>query len=350
VCLETTGIVAASSIAPTEYLSPTQELQYRDRGVTARAPGKVNLILRVGPPGADGFHPVVSVFQAVDLWEQVTVTMLPPGSGIRITASGPGAKNVPLDSSNLVYKAAVALAARVGADQALAVGQAYALPDVVTGPNLAIHIEKGVPVAGGMAGGSADAAATLVACNELWQAGLLQSDLLQIAADLGSDVPFCLLGGTAIGEGRGHLLTPITVPGAPKQYWAFAIQNEGLSTPAVFKQYDLLNNFTDLNEIGQSRQVLEKTLGNHALDPKDIVNDLQAAALDLRPELVEIIQIAEQAGAIRAFVSGSGPTIAALADSEVRAQHIASAWLTNKVAAKTATAASSPLGAHLVKL
>ena len=302
------------------------------QSVTARAPGKVNLILRVGPPGDDGFHPLVSVFQAVDLWEQVTVTMLPPGSGIVITASGPGAENVPLDSSNLVHKAATALAARIG---------------IV--PDLAIHIEKGVPVAGGMAGGSADAAATLVACNELWQACLPQSGLLQIAAELGSDVPFCLLGGTAIGEGRGHLLTPINVPDAPEQYWVFAIQNEGLSTPAVFKQYDLLNNFTDLTEIGQSIQVLAKTLANRALGPKHFVNDLQDAALDLRLELSATLRVAEKAGAITAFVSGSGPTIAALAESEAQAQQIASAWLTHKVAVKAITATSSSLGAHLIK-
>ena len=316
--------------------------------VTARAPGKVNLALRVGPLGLDGYHPLVTVFQAVDLYEQVTATLLPVGSGIVISAEGPGAEQVPLDSSNLAARAAQALADRIG----------------IT-PDVALHLAKGVPVAGGMAGGSADAAAALVACNELWGANLPDVELLELGALIGSDVPFCLMGGTALGTGRGQLLTPIETNGT--YHWVFAIQTKGLSTPTVFRKFDELNfssfcghddlssgsaefqKLKDSFEVTDNDELLSALVtGSVAQVAKNLINDLQPAALALRPELSETIRVAVEAGAIGVIVSGSGPTVAALANTKQSAEIIGQSWLQNQVADAYIGARGPARGAHLV--
>jgi len=301
--------------------------------VRVRAPGKVNLSLRVGALQDDGHHPLSTIFQAVSLYEEVTATQVPEGAGVTITVDGPQADLVPLDRTNLAWRAAEALAAHVG-----------------MAPDVALHLAKGVPVAGGMAGGSADAAATLVACDALWQAGLSRDDLATLAADLGADVPFALLGHTAVGTGRGHLLTPAMTRG--EFHWVFAAQAEGLSTPVVFGRFDELTGPAGAVE---EPGLEEDTALMQALRAGDAValghalhNDLQAAALSLRPELERTIDVATEAGALGAFVSGSGPTVAALARSRQHALAIAASW-TAEGAADSVWCTSGPAhGARLL--
>ncbi|MCK0118103.1 4-(cytidine 5'-diphospho)-2-C-methyl-D-erythritol kinase [Isoptericola sp. S6320L] len=277
--------------------------------VRVRAPGKINLTLRVGPVADDGYHPLVTVFQAVALHEEITATEVPEGAGISLTVEGPQADRVPLDSSNLAWQAVEAIARHVGLD-----------------PSVALHIAKGVPVAGGMAGGSADAAATLLACDALWGTALPREELAGLAATLGSDVPFALLGHTAVGTGRGHLLTPAMTRG--EFHWAFATRDDGLSTPAVYRRFDELTGPTapsvddaDDNGLMQALRAGDPTALGEALQ-----NDLEAAALDLRPELARTLQIARDGGALGVMVSGSGPTVAALARSRQHALALAATW------------------------
>ncbi|WP_278235277.1 4-(cytidine 5'-diphospho)-2-C-methyl-D-erythritol kinase [Isoptericola sp. AK164] len=277
--------------------------------VRVRAPGKINLSLRVGPVEEDGYHPLVTVFQAVALHEEVTATEVADGVGLSLTVDGPQADRVPLDASNLAWRAAEVLAEHVG-----------------TSPDVALHLSKGVPVAGGMAGGSADAAATLVACDALWGAGLSRAELSGLAARLGSDVPFALLGHTAVGTGRGHLLTPAMSRG--EFHWAFATRDEGLSTPAVYGRFDEMYGTTappvdvaDDNGLMQALRAGDPTALGAALH-----NDLEPAALELRPELERTLEIARNGGALGAMVSGSGPTVAALARSRQHALAIAATW------------------------
>jgi 4-diphosphocytidyl-2-C-methyl-D-erythritol kinase len=283
--------------------------------VRVRAPGKLNLSLRVGPVDDDGYHPLVTVFQAVSLCEEVTATEVPEGAGISVTVTGPQADQVPLDDTNLAWRAAEALARHVGTDA-----------------DVGLHLAKGVPVAGGMAGGSADAAATLVACDALWGTALPRDDLADLAAGLGADVPFALLGHTAIGTGRGHLLTPAMSRG--EFHWALAVRDEGLPTPAVYRRFDELTH-------GQDRAVepADDTALMQALRAGDptalglaLHNDLQDAALDLRPDLARTVEIARNAGALGVVVSGSGPSVAALARSRQHALAIAATWTAESAA------------------
>lgn len=292
--------------------------------VRVRAPGKVNLSLRVGALEDDGYHPLVSVFQAVALFEEVTATQVAPGSGVTLTVDGPQAEAVPVDPSNLAWRAALLLAEHTGVD-----------------PDVALHLRKGVPVAGGMAGGSADAAAALVACDLLWETGVPRTDLLDLAARLGSDVPFCVLGHTAVGTGRGHLLTPAMTRG--EFHWVFAAQAEGLSTPSVFAAYDDLTggnappvDLADETALMQALRAGDPTALGAALH-----NDLQEAALSLRPELGRTLEIARETGALGAIVSGSGPTVAALARSRQHALAIAATW-TAEGAADTVWTTTGP--------
>ncbi|MFJ3405699.1 4-(cytidine 5'-diphospho)-2-C-methyl-D-erythritol kinase [Promicromonospora sp. NPDC090134] len=277
--------------------------------VRVRAPGKVNLGLRVGPVGDDGYHPLATIFQAVSLFEEVTATQVAPGAGISLTVSGPQADVVPTDETNLAWRAAALLAERTG------------LP-----ADVQLHLTKGVPVAGGMAGGSADAAAALVACDALWEAGIPRPDLVELAAELGADVPFSLLGHTAVGTGRGDLLTPAMTRG--EFHWCFATQREGLSTPTVFRRFDEL--------AGPSTPRVaptDDTAIMHALRAGDAValgkalhNDLEGPALDLRPELAGVLEVATESGALGVVVSGSGPTVAALGRSRQHALALGAAW------------------------
>jgi 4-diphosphocytidyl-2-C-methyl-D-erythritol kinase len=277
--------------------------------VTARAPAKVNLQLAVGPPLANGYHDLVTVFHAVSLFDEVTVA---PAERDSVTVTGEGADAVPADGTNLAALAAEALVRAVG-------------PGCKDSPGLAIRISKRIPVAAGLAGGSADAAATLVACNELWRTGLSQAELGELAAGIGSDVTFGLVGGTAIGVGRGERVTPALVAGT--YHWVLAFATEGLSTARVYAACDRLRAARGGPPAGPA--ALDKGLmaALRSGEPTEVgphlSNDLQPAALSLRPGLRRTLAAGDEHGALAGIVSGSGPTCAYLAKDARHAADLA---------------------------
>ncbi|MDN5790635.1 MAG: 4-(cytidine 5'-diphospho)-2-C-methyl-D-erythritol kinase [Micrococcales bacterium] len=260
--------------------------------VTVRVPAKVNLDLRVGPRRPDGYHDLATVLQAVSLYDEVSVARW---DDWQVVPSGSYAALIPTDDSNLALRAARLLADRFQITEALSV-----------------RIDKDIPVAGGMAGGSADAAATLLACDQLWGLGLEREDLLLLAAELGSDAPFPLLGGTAIGTGRGEQLAPALARG--RVHWVFAISDTGLSTPSVYAECDRLRDDAPAPQVGAQLMTALR-----AGDPKALGaalhNDLEPAVFSLRPGLRELRDAGVEFGALGAVVSGSGPTVAFVTDS-----------------------------------
>ncbi|MCX4813077.1 4-(cytidine 5'-diphospho)-2-C-methyl-D-erythritol kinase [Streptomyces sp. NBC_01239] len=288
--------------------------------VTVRVPAKVNVQLAVGAVRPDGFHDLANVFLAVGLHDEVTVT---PADELRITCTGPDAAQVPLDGTNLAARAAVALAERYGRD-----------------PAVHIHIAKDIPVAGGMAGGSADGAGALVACDALWGTGASRVELLDICAELGSDVPFSLVGGAALGIGRGEQLTVLETGGT--FHWVFAMAARGLSTPAVFREFDRLGEGTDIPEPVASQPLLDALAkGDPDALAAAVSNDLQPAALSLFPELADTLAAGRSAGALAALVSGSGPTTAFLVRDPGSATKVAEA-LTASGTCRTVRTATAP--------
>ncbi|WP_283135390.1 4-(cytidine 5'-diphospho)-2-C-methyl-D-erythritol kinase [Rhizohabitans arisaemae] len=272
--------------------------------VTVRVPAKVNLQLSVGPCRDDGYHDLINVFHAVSLFDEVTAV---EADGFRVTVAGESIADVPLDGDNLAIRAAQALAAYAGCDR-----------------RAELRIRKDIPVAGGMAGGSADAAAALVACDALWGLGLDRAELSEIAAGIGSDVPFALLGGTAVGVGRGETLTPALSQG--RFHWVFAFADGGLSTARVYAECDRLRMVMGV-EAGWPH--VDETLmaALRAGDAKALGaalhNDLQPAALSLRGSLALTLAAGREHHALGAIVSGSGPTCAFLAASEEEALDLA---------------------------
>jgi len=276
--------------------------------VVARAPAKVNVHLGVGPLRADGFHELRTVYLAVSLFDTVTVR---PGDGLSLTLSGEGADGeVPVDRRNLVWRAAELLATFAGVRA-----------------DAAIDIAKKIPAAAGLAGGSADAAAALVALDALWGTRADRSDLAGLAAQLGSDVPFSLHGGVALGSGRGEELSPVLA--RSRWDWVLGIAGEGLSTPAVYAELDRLRadgRVPDGTDLAPVEQVIAALRGTEpAAVAGALANDLQAPALVLRPGLRRALRAAKDAGAAGALVSGSGPTVAALATDESAAVRMAAA-------------------------
>lgn len=270
--------------------------------VSARAPGKINLDLRVGPPGPGGFHEIATVFHAVNLWEHVELEL---AAAVSCRVDGRQAHAVPTDSSNLAVRAVEELRVLTGVSE-----------------GAAISIHKGVPVAGGMAGGSADAAATLLAADQLFNLGLPLTELERVAARLGSDVAFCLTGGTALGTGRGELLAPVLATGALE--WVLVTHPEGLSAGAVYAECDQLRGErtvpapqVDPLLLGALRQ------GDPAQIGPLLHNDLQAAAFSLLPILSDTVDIGLAEGALGGLVSGSGPTCAFLAEDAEDADDLA---------------------------
>ena len=277
--------------------------------VRVEAPGKVNLFLSCGAPGADGYHPLTTVFQAVRLIETVTARRQARDAHGAITLTLEEGPAVPTDERNLAVRAARLLAEATG---------------VTEGVDLLLR--KRVPVAGGMAGGSADAAAALLACNTLWGTGLEAIELIELAARLGADVPFPLVGATALGQGRGDRLSPLMTRGTYQ--WVFALQNRGLSTPKVFRRFDELaagRGAAPATEPVPERMTAALRAGDTAALAAALHNDLAPAALSLRPELARVIALAQDAGALRAIISGSGPTVAALVPDAATAQAVAQA-------------------------
>ena len=297
--------------------------------VTVRVPGKVNLYLEVGDRRDDGYHELTTVFHAVSLLDEITVRN---ADVLSLELAGEGADTLPTDERNLAWRAAELLAEHVG-----------------RAPDVAISVEKSIPVAGGMAGGSANAAAVLVAMNTLWELGVPRRDLHVLAAQLGSDVPFALHGGTALGTGRGEELA--TVLARSTFHWVLAFAEGGLSTPAVFAEIDRLRESD--REAPPRLEDPEPLLAALASgDPAQLApllgNDLQAAALSLDPDLRRTLRAGTDAGALAGIVSGSGPTCAFLCSSASSAVDVATVMAGEGVC-RTVRVASGPVqGARVV--
>lgn len=263
-----------------------------------RVPAKINLLLHVGPLRADGYHEIATVLQAVSLYDVVTAA---PASGLTCTVTGEGADLVPAGQGNLAVTAAGLLARRAGRR-----------------PDVALTVEKSIPVAAGLAGGSADAAGALVACDALWGLGMERSELLGLAAELGSDVPFSLHGGTALGTGRGERLAEVMARGSYS--WVLGFASEGLSTPTVYRERDRQPRSTSAGPeavLAALRAADARALG------AALHNDLQAPALRLRPALRRVLDAGAELGAVGGIVSGSGPTVALLARDQSAATALA---------------------------
>ena len=296
------------------------------REVRASAHGKVNLTLRVGAPTPDGYHPLVTVFEALNLRETVTVrTSKTPGVRVETIAYLPDGS---VDEATTRAMADVDPATHLAVRAARVLQRlAAAGPWASTAAGLSIRVDKRVPVAGGMAGGSADAAAALVACNELWDLGLGDEQLHAIGRSLGADVPACLAGGIALGTGRGDHMSVLREgdeAGAEYQHhWVMLLAHEGLSTPSVFREFDRV----DAEHAPALAEPTPEEITALCAGPEELrhclVNDLQAPALRLRPELAETIAAATDAGALAVTLSGSGPTVAALACDAEHAQALA---------------------------
>lgn len=270
--------------------------------VTVRVPAKINLHLSVGRLRDDGFHDLTTVFQAIGLYDEVTVTRT---EELTIRVEGDSAELVPTGRTNLAARAVAMLAEEAGRS-----------------PELDVLIRKGIPVAGGCAGGSADAAAALVACDTLWGLGLSRQELAEMAIAIGSDVPFCLYGGTALGTGRGEQLTPVL--GHGRYWWVLALIDGGLSTPEVYAELDRRRDSGPVAMATDPAEVLAALrLGSSPALSRALSNDLQASALALRPELAAVLERGEELGSLAGLVSGSGPTMAFLVKNEAQATTVA---------------------------
>lgn len=296
--------------------------------VRVRVPAKINLHLGVGPLRPDGYHELNTVYHAISLFDELRAS---PGDTLTLTMEGEGAGELALDETNLVIRAARALAAHARVP-------AYAR----------LHLRKTIPLAGGLAGGSADAAAALLACDTLWGTGVPRDELAEIGATLGSDIPFLLHGGTALGTGHGESVSPILAR-PTTWHWVVAIADGGLSTPAVYRELDrlrdspwppsALDNADGLMSALRQRrpEVLGAALGN----------DLQPAALSLRPELADVLKAGYDAGAVAGIVSGSGPTCVFLAADGPHAERVAARLNTSGVCREARTARGPMPGARV---
>lgn len=295
--------------------------------VTVRVPGKVNLYLEVGDRRADGYHELTTVFHAVSLVDEVTVRN---ADVLSLRVVGEGADDLPADARNIAWQAAELMAEHVG-----------------RAPDVDITIEKSIPVAGGMAGGSADAAAVLVAMNNLWELGVPRRDLHALAGQLGSDVPFALHGGTALGTGRGEELA--TVLARSTFHWVLAFGQGGLSTAEVYGEIDRLRKTADPPRLSDPEPLLGALAGGN---PRELAamlgNDLQAAAVSLNPGLRRTLRAGADAGALAGIVSGSGPTCAFLCESAAAAVDVGTE-LAGVDVCRTVRVASGPVhGARIV--
>jgi 4-diphosphocytidyl-2-C-methyl-D-erythritol kinase len=287
--------------------------------VHVRGPAKINLHLSVGPRRPDGFHELVTVFHAVDVFDDVTAT---PAPGLSVSVTGEGADKLPADERNLAWRAAGLLAETTGVD-----------------PNVHLQVHKSIPIAAGMAGGSADAAAALVACARLWG---VAADLPELAAQLGSDVAFPLLGGNAVGRGRGEQLLPLSY--GSTLHWALSFADFEISTPAAYAAYDRLNPNPESPPHRGLAELL-RAISASDLDSiaAELYNALQPAALALHPELQHTLDAGADAGALAGIVSGSGPTCAFLCSSAAHAKEVAAA-----LPARSATATGPAPGVRVV--
>ena len=303
----------------------------RSRGVVARVPAKVNLQLSVGPLGADGYHEVTSVFQAISLFDDVTVATALPGTGITISITGDTAHGVPTDSSNLAIKAAQLMA------------KTYDLP-----PDLIIKLKKEIPVAGGMAGGSADAAGVIVGLDSLFELGISRDEMESVGSKIGSDVPFSICGGVAIGTGRGDQITPALAKGSYN--WVLALSGQGLSTPSVYQECDRLREGLSIATPQVSEPLMQALrAGDAKALGKALSNELQSAASSLRPALRLVLDVGVDYGALGGIVSGSGPTVAFLVTDDEHAMDLTVALSSSGVVSSVVRASGPTNGARIIE-
>jgi 4-diphosphocytidyl-2-C-methyl-D-erythritol kinase len=296
--------------------------------VTVRAPAKINLGLSVGAPGSDGYHAVVTVYQAISLYDLVIARPAPDGD-ISVQVTGEGADVVPLDDANLAVRAAVALAKARG---------------VTAGAALSVH--KTIAVAGGLAGGSADAAGALVACDALWGTGASREELAELAAELGSDVPFCLIGGNAIGTGRGDRISPVLARGTYE--WVLAYADTGLSTQQVYSELDRFRGPDPVAAPEVSEPLMAALRSGDAYAVGSALhNDLEPAATRLRPSLRRTLALGEEYGALGSIVCGAGPTCLFLAADEDHAVDLAVALSSSGLSRSVQRASGPVTGARL---
>ena len=300
-------------------------------GVVVKVPGKVNLQLAVGPLESDGYHEITTIFQAISIFDDVTVRYENPNTGISLNVAGPTATGVPTDEKNLSFKAAKLMVTRYGISE-----------------DISINLRKEIPVAGGMAGGSADAAGVLVGIDSLFELGLSRDELEKVASELGSDVPFAISGGVAIGRGHGDVITPALSRGS--YHWVLALSGQGLSTPAVYKECDRLREGLDIAKPQVSASLLQALgSGNPYEVGKSLSNDLQAAACSLRPALRLVLEVGKEYGVLGGIVSGSGPTVAFLVEDDEKSLDLSVALSASGVVAGVARASGPVHGARVVE-
>jgi 4-diphosphocytidyl-2-C-methyl-D-erythritol kinase len=303
----------------------------RSRGVVARVPAKVNLQLSVGPLGSDGYHEVTTVFQAISLFDDVTVATALPGSGITISITGDTAHGVPVDNSNLAIKAAQLMA------------KTYDLP-----PDLIIKLKKEIPVAGGMAGGSADAAGVIVGLDSLFELGISRDEMESVGSKIGADVPFSICGGVAIGTGRGDQITPALAKGSYN--WVLALSGQGLSTPSVYQECDRLREGLSIATPQVSEPLMQALrAGDAKALGKALSNELQSAACSLRPALRLVLDVGVDYGALGGIVSGSGPTVAFLVTDDEHAMDLTVALSSSGVVSSVVRASGPTNGARIIE-
>jgi 4-diphosphocytidyl-2-C-methyl-D-erythritol kinase len=300
------------------------------KSVTVRVPAKVNLQLSVGPKEADGYHNLVSVFQAISIFDDITIKLGEPGSGLTISVSGDQTHGVPADANNLAAKA-VAL-----------ISKEYDLT-----VDAHIDIKKSIPVAGGMAGGSADAAGTILGIDYLYSLDMTREEMIEIAAKIGSDVPFMLSGGTAIGTGHGDQLTAALSRGT--YHWVLAVSTVGLSTPAVYAECDRLRGELEIVEPQTNEALMQSLLAADAPGVGSaLVNDLQLAACSLRPAIRLVLDVGQEYGALGSIVSGSGPTVAFLVADQDSGLDLAVALTSSGVVGSVVQAYGPVAGAKVI--
>jgi 4-diphosphocytidyl-2-C-methyl-D-erythritol kinase len=303
----------------------------RSRGVIARVPAKVNLQLAVGPLGDDGFHEVTTVFQAISLFDDVTVATAPENNGISIQITGQTSKGVPSDSSNLAVKAATLMIKK------------YDLPN-----DLSIKLKKEIPVAGGMAGGSADAAGVIVGLDSLFELGLSRDEMEMVGSKIGADVPFSICGGVAIGTGRGDQITPALFKGSYN--WVLALSGQGLATPSVYAECDRLREGLSISTPVVSEQLMQALrAGDAKALGKSLSNDLQPAACSLRPALRLVLDVGLDYGALGGIVSGSGPTVVFLVKDDEHAMDLTVALSSSGVISSVVRASGAVAGARIIE-
>ena len=303
----------------------------RSRGVIARVPAKVNLQLAVGPLGNDGFHEVTTVFQAISLFDDVTVETAAENNGISIQVTGQTSTGVPSDSSNLAVKAATLMIKN------------YDLPSDIN-----IKLKKEIPVAGGMAGGSADAAGVIVGLDSLFELGLSRDEMEMVGSKIGADVPFSICGGVAIGTGRGDQITPALFKGSYN--WVLALSGQGLATPSVYAECDRLREGLSISTPVVSEQLMQALrAGDAKALGKSLSNDLQPAACSLRPALRLVLDVGLDYGALGGIVSGSGPTVAFLVKDDEHAMDLTVALSGSGVVSSVVRASGPTNGARIIE-